>query len=445
VPGLWNDTSTSKARRMASPPNKPRDIKNLKARLGRTITPGQTGAAPSAPGFPGAAPQGAPVSGLPGTMPTPAPGSLPAPGRMGSPLSSPSGGLPPPVMGGGVPQPAVGPMSQRAAPNPMASAPAAAPRSPFGGHAVAMEKKVTLVIDSSAVNEEEIGRKSSTRSAMLVGIGTLVGVAVGWAIAGTASENIQYNLAVQDGTAIYDSVDKASKTMEIVRTRLKAAVEAAQGGPGKATTVDYKAIEDLVALERPFSANEFSRLRYKAFPAQVVDQLFEYYNNGNLIFDRLATLGAKTAGEKKRAALDASAKATDGLLDSQYGMVLTKTEEVFAGGLVYVTQAEPVEGAPAPEEGAAPKVQVASSQGGRTVEREIFIGQEDFAEKYGNYVLMLDKGRSMSILGEQASLFAKLRADLMELNAIMTKTNESQGVLLKELGKVRSLEQRSFF
>jgi hypothetical protein len=280
---------------------------------------------------------------------------------------------------------------------------------------------------------------------MLVGIGGLIGVTLGWATASTTSENVQYNLAVQDGTAIYDAVDKASKTMEVVRTRLKAAVDASQGGPGKATTVDYKAISDLVALERPFTANEFSRRRYKAFPEQVVDQLFEYYNGVNLIFDRLATLGAKTAGEKKRAAIDASAKATDGLLDSQYGVVMSKTGEMIAGGLVFVTQAPAVEGAPPPEEGTAPTMQVASSQGGRTVDRALYIGQEDFGEKYANYVLMLDKSKSMTILGEQASLFGKLRADLMELNALVTKTAESQGVLLKELGKVRSLEERGFF
>jgi len=428
---------------MASPPNKPRDIKNLKARLGRTITPGQTGGAPSAPGFPGAAPSGLPGA-VPAAMPTPAPGSVPAPGRVPMPLSSP-GGLPAPVMGG-VPQPVIGrPQSRPPTANPMGAAAPAAARSPFGQAAAAYEKKVTLVIDSSAVNEEEIGRKSRSRSGLLVGIGALIGVTLGWATASTTSENVQYNLAVQDGTAIYDAVDKASKTMEIVRTRLKAAVDASQGGAGKATTVDYKAISDLVALERPFTANEFSRRRYKAFPEQVVDQLFEYYNGTNLIFDRLATLGARTAGEKKRAAIDASAKATDGLLDSQYGVVMSKTGEVIAGGLVFVTQAPPVEGAPPPEEGAAPIMQVASSQGGRTVDRTLYIGQEDFGEKFANYVLMLDKGRSMSILGEQASLFGKLRADLMELNALVTKATESQGVLLKELGKVRSLEERGFF
>ena len=52
---------------------------------------------------------------------------------------------------------------------------------------VAAEKKVTLVIDSSAVNEEEIGRKSRSRSFMLVGIGAIVGLTLGWATASTSA------------------------------------------------------------------------------------------------------------------------------------------------------------------------------------------------------------------------------------------------------------------
>ena len=64
--------------------------------------------------------------------------------------------------------------------------------------------------------------------------------------------------------------------------------------------MDYKAIETLQAMERPFSAAEFSRRRYLAFPTPVVDDLFEYYNGVNLLWDKFAILANKVAGDSAR-------------------------------------------------------------------------------------------------------------------------------------------------
>jgi hypothetical protein len=427
---------------MATPSNKPRDIKDLKARLGRTMTPGQAGVpTPSAPPGPGGAvpppavgmqlPQpgarlpGAPVPGAPGaSVPAPPfaqPGSMrpqqPAPGRA-------LGGLP--VPGGAPPAAAARPVG-----GPFDFA-AAAP--------VAVEKRVKLVIDDSAVKESEIGRKGTTRNVVLVVVGLVVGAVPGFLVGDTKSERKQYAMAVHDGQDIYARIDAVSKTLEVAQGHLRTAVEVSQGGPGKQAGVNYKAIEDLRAMERPFSANEFSRRRYLAFPPNVVDDLFEYYNNINLLWDKFEALSNKIAGERARETLDKSAKAADELITTDYGLVLAKSGDVFVGGIV-VARPKPPEVGKDPKEGEpeVPMMLVSSREGGREVERALFSGQDDFAEKYDNYVITIDKGRSMPTLGAAANLFGSFRGDLVATKALMDRTVEVQGRLVKELGKVADL------
>jgi hypothetical protein len=447
---------------MATPSNKPRDIKNLKARLGRTITPGQTGqtgapggAFPGQPGpLPGSVPPPLVGGGFPGTPGPSAPsggmGGIPGSAPFGKPLPAPNAAIRSPLSG-----PAA-PTGGAPAPTARASVPGSAPRiDPFAsasGAAIAANKRVTLVIDDSAVKEDEIGRRSRGKILAAGTVLGLLGLGAGFGIGSTRADRNQFSAAVRDGKDIYTKVQEVSKTVDTAKDLLRTAVDASSGGPGKKAGVDFGSIEQLVALKRPFSANEFHRRLYRAFGDNVVDELFEYYNDINLLWDGFTALGAKTAGQGKREALTKSATATDGLLNTDYGMVLSKNGEAFAGGLVFVTiPPQSADAAPAkPEkkkgkkgkEAASEgiKVKVASSQGGQEVERTLFTGQGDVGESFEKYVFMVDKVRSRTILGETANLFAKFRGDLMDLNARMDKTQQMQGQLIKDLGPIASMK-----
>ena len=56
-------------------------------------------------------------------------------------------------------------------------------------------------------------------------------------------------------------------------------------------------------------------------------------------------------------------------------------------------------------------------------------------------MVMVDKGRSMASLGGAANLFGELRGELMETNALLDRTLELQGRLIKELGPVAALNE----
>jgi hypothetical protein len=328
--------------------------------------------------------------------------------------------------------------------------------------AMVQEKKVRLVIDDSAVKDDEIGRKGGTRNILLVVIGVGLGGFFGFGIGNTKADRNQYTMAVRDGKDIYKRVNDVSKTLDQAKAGLQKAVDASQGGPGRTAHIDYKAIEELLAIKHPFSAGEFSRRRYLALPTSAVDDLFEYYNNINLIWNKFQVLAGKTAGDRAREALEKSAQSADQLLSAEYGVVVTKSGDTFAGGVV-VARPKPPDAAAddAKAKGAKGKgkgkgkdeevkdksqlMLVSSRDGGREVDRKLFTGQPEFADKSGDYVIMIDKGHSMGTLGVGANLFAGFRGELMETKALMDKTTEIQGRLLKALGNVATLPETKFF
>ena len=320
------------------------------------------------------------------------------------------------------------------------------------GAQIAQAKRVTLVIDDSAVKEDEIGRKSRGRTIGVATICILLGIGVGFGVGNTADRRSQYSAAVRDGKEIYNKIQEVQKSVDGAKELLKKALEASTGGPGKKASADFASIEQLVALKRPFSANEFHRRLYRAFGDNVVDELFDYYNNVNLLWDGFTALGAKTAGQGRHEALTKSAAATDGLLNTDYGMVLSKNGEQLAGGLVFLSippQQPPAADAKPEKKGKgkkskeveAIKVKVSSQQGGQEVERTLFTGQSDVGESFEKYAFIIDKVRSRSILGESANLFAKFRGDLMDLTSRMEKTQEVQGRLIKDLGPIASMSE----
>jgi hypothetical protein len=286
---------------------------------------------------------------------------------------------------------------------------------------------------------------------VLIVIGLLLGLVGGFGVGSTGAERNQFKMAVHDGKDIYNRISEVSKSLEEAKGFLKTAVDASQGGPGKQAHVDYKAIEQLRAIKKPFSAGEFSRRRYLAFPTAVVDDLFEYYNNVNILWAKFEALGVKTTGDRAREALNKSAQSADALLSADYGVVLTKSGDAFIGGLV-VVRPKPADAAAAPEakkEGKgkdkeekkddAPILMVSSRDGGREVERKMFTGQADFSEKSDAYVMLVDKSRSMGTLGASANLFGQLRGELVDSQGIINKTSEIQGRLITELQKVANL------
>jgi len=385
---------------MANEPKKPRKIKDLKARLGKTISPGTQGSGGSV------RPGGIPAPTIPG----PGGGSIPAP-------MIPGAGIP----GAGV------------APPPFARPKVAKASDPFAASEQAAAQEVRLVIDDKPVAESEVGRRKRGLALIMLGVGILLGFILGGGAGTMMSDRRQYNYAVQDGKAIYDMVIQASETVEQAERHITESVRLARGGPGKTPAVAYEEIQALQALKKPIDTEGFARRRYQAMP-QAVDTLFEYANNVQTLWDQFETLAARALPAERRRALDASAAATEAMR-TPVGCLLQQSEETgHTCALVYMEMLDE-------PDADGNNVLVRSRLRGSSFPKLIYTGQEIAeAEHIDAWVLALDMEHSTGPLGEGANEFALYVRDISEVKDRADKTRESQGQLINLMGSVATLE-----
>ena len=399
---------------MADTPKKPKKIKDLKARLGRTIAP-NTGSAAVVPP-PGAGGVKPPASG--GVVPPPSGGVVPPPSGPGAP--------------GGIVAPPFGKKAEEAK-----AAAAAAAADPFASSPASMApgpQEVRLVLDDSAVADSEVGREKKGKTAILLGLGVIVGLILGYFVGGLNDRRSLHNTAVRDGKDLYESVQQASAKLDEAQAKVRDAVTAARGGAGETASVDYEAIEALGRIEKPFGANVFARKHYSLFQAQTVDALFDYYNKVNVIWEHIERLRGMTAGDDRRAQLNAAAESAENAAKT-VGCIPSIQEDRYVCSLGYVI-------VPEGSQGTVDVRPTATAR--RGVEKEVYTGA-DLSEETDKWVILVNNQQSMGVLGQQASLFADYVGQLGMLNAEIQAAVEVQGRLETDLGQISSNEELTTF
>jgi len=332
------------------------------------------------------------------------------------PFGPPPGGAP-----FAVPSHAPGPISA-----PPAKRPQSIPSDPFAQAQPAQaQREVRLVIDDKAVEDAEIGRRSGGKFAIAAIVAAAVGILVGWFVGGTQRERQLYDLVLQDAKDVYNAVGTATPKIEDAQKLLDRAVKSAAPAAGKGIELDFKAIEELRKLEKPFPADVFSRKHYRALEPATVDMLFQYYNNTNLLWAKLTSLGAKALTPTAKEGLTRSAKSAGDLALTDYGCIPFKADKDFGCGIVAIATGE---------DG---KVTANTRQG--SYEKQLFTGQ-DLGSKTSDYVIKIDKGRSGDVLSGATNQFQNFARDLMEAKTLADQTVEMQGQLTKSLGNVVKLQ-----
>lgn len=300
------------------------------------------------------------------------------------------------------------------------------PADPFAAAApTAGPREVRLVIDDKAVSDDEVGRKSGFKFILAAVAAAVVGVAIGGFIGSTARERQIYDIVLADAKDVYKSVNDASATVEKAQKLLDQVAKSAAPGAGKGAEIDFKSLEELRKLSKPFPADVFSRKYYRAFGPASVDALFTYYNNTNVLWAKIGVITARSLAPANREGLEKAAKAAAELSNSEFGCVPFKDGDKYGCGLVNVKH-----------EGE--KTQVVLK--GNSFDKEEYGGQDLSAKTTSNYVIMIDKGRSNEILGAPTSPFQTFARDLVEAKTLADQTSEIQGRLIQQLGELAKLQ-----
>ena len=379
---------------------KPRKLKDLKARLGRN--------APAS-------------SGSDSAIPPPAIGGAKAPGSAIPPPAIGSPSVPPPGANPSSPPGIIAPPFAQKSQPPVAVDPFAA-----AAHAAAGPQEVRLVFDDKPVDDSEVGRKRKGRTLLLLAMGALLGILLGFFSGSVIGNRRIHNLAVRDGKDLHSAVTESSNVVTEVQRLVNEAVRQARGGQGTPPAVDYASVEALRALEKPFSANVFSRKNYSLFEPSTVDSLFDYYNHINQAWTRIETLSAMTTGEQRREELNASAASMENAT-ALVGCVVGIADSRYQCSLGFVRVPDDSEG----------KVKIRASQRARReADKDIYVGEGELGA--GNFVLLVNNQQSMGVLGTQSSLFAEYVREVSQLKALIDETTEIQGRIQTSLGQVAS-------
>ncbi|NLY94877.1 MAG: hypothetical protein GXY23_12725 [Myxococcales bacterium] len=381
---------------MAEEEKQPRKIKDLKARLGRTIAP--TTAA--------------------GTV-TPPAGITPPP---------PSGVVAPP------------PFLQDDKGDPFAAAAAAQ-----GGSG-----EVRIVIDESAALEvSEKSKKERTRAVLIAaGLTLVLGSVVGYGIGGSMSERARYNLAIQESKEIYAAVDSATEPLVRANELINRVVRKANE-----QEIDWAALEELRAIPNPFNADAFSGRDYSLFSGQAVNAIFSFYRETSAVFTQISAFAQKNLAAKGKERLEAALEAEKGMknpkdsafaqgfgwMQAQTGCKLTTDGPVPRCDLVYVDQPPLNE---AGTELTSLTVKIGPTARSQTQERKIYTGQEDLKKKADELVILVNTPGSLGVLGERASAFTEFLREATRIKEALEEKVDKERIRAKqELDRIRKEEQ----
>lgn len=379
---------------------KPRKLKNLRARLGKT------GGAAAPPG-PGA----------------------------------PSGdAAPPPGIGKGLKGgPAFGAGTGGAAANPFAPKPKAAEKSadPFAAATPGDgPREVRIVMDETPVEDAEIGRKrKGVVAALLIG-GLVVGFGVSFALGVVNNQRLRWNEGVRAAKALNRGVQATAERLAEAQTHVDTLLATAKGGPGKQQAVDYDAVESIVALINPTKDNPFSLSQnYRLLKGSTIGGVQAYYQQVAEFWEKLDTLRVHT-GESRREALNSAAAARANLA-RPIGCVPEVVDNRFVCslGFIFIT-----------EGGTPGSVKVgprATSSERRQEEKTVFTGLGTALETApSDHVIIVNNEKSVGVLGQPAREFAQYQQLLLEMQRILEKANELQGQVETSLGEVAAYEER---
>ena len=284
----------------------PRDISDLKARLGLKKTAAMPAAAPTT-----TPPHGAPVQ------------PIPAPSGFGAPASQQQSGPPPPFGRREEPPPPAAPPDPRR--DPFASAQqqqAAANLAAFYGLGQ------SLPGSADAVGGEPISKPKPWGRIAGVLVIAAIPFVVGNACGRIQRDRIEYNTTTDQAAQIREEVEKMSKTLSMLVDTLNSTPAGRKGD----VDIDLSAKLGALDLKKPDTVRIF-HTNYNSLEPVIVERLMQYYDGTIKLYDEVAQHAKKTENDKDALVRMAQAGAKSDknygvIVEPQGGLMLAKFVEV---------------------------------------------------------------------------------------------------------------------
>lgn len=424
---------------------KPSTKRDLRARLGRTITPKTKDDGGAAPPPSGAVPPpslggdepaaAAPEVAAPPIAAEPAKPAAPAlKSKLGAKRAPGGGGVTPPPAGVAAPPAGIGAGGGGGLVAPPFAAPEpekpAAPADPFAAAVPVGPQVVKLEFDERLVKDAEVGKADRFKLIIVAAVVGAVSVVVGGFMGSTYENNKIFDQTVRDAQSIYGEVDGASADVTRAQTLLNQMVRAAAGNPagGEGPAVDYTSIESLRAIEKPIDASSMAGKNYKALPANVTNALFTYLMNVQRLWDEFRGLIATTLPENRRTELNETAAATGEAAQTRYGAILRRLDSgELVVSLAFLTVNETDSGV---------EIVAHPTRGGRGRVFSLWDGEAEIGTS-PEHLISVDGDTSRGVLHHETA-FSEYLQSIARLKILADQTVELQGQIITGISQALS-------
>ncbi len=389
-------------------PKKPKKMKDLKARLGRTIAPTGGGAAPIAPPNLGGGAAGGDGDAVP------PPSGIVAPSVAKNP--TPSAGVVP--SGPSVVKPAF--IREQEAEEEARKAKAEAAKA---------RREMKIVVDDSDVEDAMDSKRARVFIAIVGAIAIVIGFGIGKTLQEKWSEDERINLAIEAARDIRDSVGAADDAVQQIRTHTEAAIASATASP---PTINVDALRAMQAIQIPFDAHTFSGKNYTQFQPATVDAIFDYYLKVTELSGAVQVNANRGIVPASRTAIETAIQSLQDTGSSPIACAVVNAGGRLACDMVWITG--PLADGRFPT---APQ-----RRGGTPTPRGPFNPGSDLAPQLGNTLILVNTGNSQGVLGENARAFAEYLHGLNRMKAQLDAIDEARATVRQGLEEIANLDLR---
>jgi hypothetical protein len=300
-------------------------------------------------------------------------------------------------------------------------------RDPFASVAPPPRAEVRpLVDDGVPVTSKEVGKSKVLLYivvASLVVPAFLAGNYCGRGI----KDRILINKSIDDGQAIKKAVDKAASFLEELEPRLRSAVGLAT--KERKPDMEFVRFIEEKKQERPLKANAFASKNYNLFKPAIVDNLFSYYNDFNILWDKLRIHAIRTRNDEKMI-LEGRGIAKE-FATNDYALVFFRHKDYIVGRIVIIDSSEQT------KDGLYVKYWVKEKMGQKPVPKEVYHGGP-FEENLTKVTIGLQKSEAMLV--EKVKPFREYLLRLKEMGGILNKLLKTQTLLKQDLEEIASMK-----
>jgi hypothetical protein len=333
-------------------------------------------------------------------------------------------------------------------------------RDPFAKEAVGAEYVRRSLIEGpkseemvvSMEDQKKISRRSRIFTAAISVVVGIVCIFMGIVWGRGFSSRLIYNRSVEDGKALYETIQFSSKMLAEIRTR----VVTAQTKASRDRQADYVMNDKFKGIVKSqgcvqeegkekciLRLVDLANRSYNIYKADIVAMLFTYASQWNDLLRKMDDHVVRTKNDQP--ALDQAKSKIEKLATTDYGIVFTKRQDNNLNMEVIVGNLAVIAGTNFNKDETVAGFKMQGGTGWPTVDKQIYLTGDLSVEPEAWVIPMGQESKELVLIREQLSHFVEYQVRLQGMIDLANAMDQNQKSLLITIGEIASLDKQFAF